>query len=56
MPVYDYACQKCRKRFSKTLTISEYDKQKGSLKCPHCGSKKVERRWAAFFAVTSKKS
>lgn len=56
MPQYDFACQNCRKRFTKTLTISEYDQQKERMKCPSCGSKKVERRWGSFFAVTSKKS
>jgi putative FmdB family regulatory protein len=56
MPQYDFACSKCRKKFTLILTMSEYDKQKSALKCPKCGSKKVERRWASFFAVTSKKS
>jgi ribosomal protein L37AE/L43A len=36
--------------------MSEYEKQKDAVKCPKCRSKKVERRWASFFAVTSKKS
>ncbi len=35
-------------------TISEYEK--GGVVCPHCRSKDVEQRWAAFYAVTSKKS
>ena len=56
MPQYDYSCQKCKKRFTKFLTISEYDHQRDTMKCPRCRSKRVERRWATFFAGTSKKS
>ena len=54
MPVYEYKCLDCKKKFSVTLTVSEHDKSK--IKCPGCGSKKVEQQLAAFFAVTSKKS
>lgn len=57
MPQYEFFCQACQKQFTKILTIAEYEseKEKG-VKCPHCGSEKVERRWAAFYVVTSKKS
>lgn len=54
MPVYDYRCSKCNKKFSVTMTISEYEKKK--VKCPKCGSTKVEQQVATFYAVTSKKS
>lgn len=54
MPQYEYVCQGCRKSFSKVLTFSEYEK--GGIKCPHCGSNKVEQKVSAFYAVTSKKS
>lgn len=54
MPQYTYFCQACQKEFTKVLTLAEYEK--GEVTCPKCGSKKVEQRWAAFFAVTSKKS
>jgi hypothetical protein len=36
------------------MTVTEYEKKK--VKCPKCGSKKVEQRLASFYAVTSKKS
>ncbi len=51
---YEFTCLACNKKFPLVLTVSEYEK--GALKCPKCGSKKLEQRWAAFFAVTSKKS
>ena len=54
MPQYEFVCQGCRKKFTRVLTLAEYEK--GGITCPHCGSKKVEQRWAAFYAVTSKKS
>ena len=54
MPQYNFLCLTCKKEFSKILTISEYEK--GGIVCPNCKSKEVERRWAAFYAVTSKKS
>jgi putative FmdB family regulatory protein len=56
MPQYEFICRHCGKEFTKMLTMAEYDKQKNSMKCPHCRSKKTERRWASFFAVGSKKS
>jgi putative FmdB family regulatory protein len=54
MPNYEYHCASCEKSFSKVLTINEHDR--GTVKCPYCGSEKVEQTYSAFFAVTSKKS
>jgi putative FmdB family regulatory protein len=54
MPVYDFRCDLCRKKFSLTMGIADYDKKK--IKCPKCRSKKVTRVLQPFFAVTSKKS
>jgi putative FmdB family regulatory protein len=54
MAQYNYFCRACKKEFSKILTISEYEK--GKNVCPHCKSKDVKRRWAAFYEVTLKKS
>ena len=54
MPQYSFFCQACQKEFTKILTLAEFEK--GGFACPSCRSKKVEQRWAAFYAVTSKKS
>lgn len=54
MPVYEFSCNACQKTFTKFLTISEHEEAK--ITCPHCGSDDVEQRWAAFYAVGSKKS
>ena len=54
MPHYNFLCRACKREFSKILTLSE--QEKGKIVCPNCKSKDVEQRWAAFYAVTSKKS
>ena len=54
MPHYVFRCQSCNKTFTRILPISELEK--GGIKCPRCGSKKVQQQVAAFSAVTSKKS
>jgi putative FmdB family regulatory protein len=54
MPVYEFICRACQKTFSKILTIAEHGK--GKITCPKCGSENVEQNWAAFYAITSKKS
>ena len=54
MPTYDFQCDKCGKKFSQIMTISEYEKAK--LVCPHCKSKKISQRITGFTAITSKKS
>ena len=54
MPDYDFKCTACRKRFTESQTFEEHDR--GLVKCPKCGSEKVERVIGAVFAKTSKKS
>jgi putative FmdB family regulatory protein len=54
MPSYEYACKNCKKTFILTMTLGEHEKAR--VTCPKCKSKKVEQQFAAFFAVTSKKS
>jgi putative FmdB family regulatory protein len=54
MPLYDYVCKACHKSFEVALTLHEHER--GMVKCPKCGSKKVEQEPATFFAVTSRKS
>jgi putative FmdB family regulatory protein len=42
MPLYDYVCQNCQKRFDIFLTYAEYGKR--PVTCPHCQSEDVRRR------------
>lgn len=54
MPTYDYVCGKCKKKFSLTMSVSEYEKSK--VGCPKCRSKDVRRQISSFQTITSKKS
>ena len=45
MPIYEFRCRKCRKRFSVlTLRVSE----KVVPECSHCGSKTADRLLSRF--------
>jgi len=54
MSVYQYACRKCGKKFSVTMSISDHGKKK--VHCPKCNSVRVAQQVVPFFAQTSKKS
>ncbi len=54
MPVYEYRCLECKKEFERIRPLSDRGTEK--IKCPECGSSRLERRWSRVFAVTSKKS
>jgi putative FmdB family regulatory protein len=54
MPRYEYACEKCKKGFEVTLTVTE--RAKAVVKCPSCGSKKVTPWLTVFTPKTSRKS
>jgi putative FmdB family regulatory protein len=41
MPVYEFRCLECRKKFDVRLSYSEYDTYQPA--CPHCSSKKAAR-------------
>jgi putative FmdB family regulatory protein len=54
MPVYEFTCISCKKKFEVVKSIKGFDPKK--IKCPKCKSARVERRWSTVYAVTSKKS
>jgi putative FmdB family regulatory protein len=54
MPHYVYVCGDCRKEFTAVLHIADLDT--AHLKCPYCGSEKIEPQVTEFAPVTSKKS
>ncbi len=42
MPLYDYICLDCQKRFDVFMTYAEYGKK--AVSCSNCGSGNVRRR------------
>ncbi len=45
MPTYDFRCQECDHKFTVMVSISEKDQ----VKCPNCGSEKVQQLMTGFF-------
>ena len=54
MPHYEYFCEDCQTTFDVTLTLREHDNE--PMRCPQCGSEKVQQAVSTFTAVTSRKS
>ena len=54
MPVYEYVCVDCKKKFSQVRPISAYKPK--AIKCPKCNGQNVERRWSSISVATSTKS
>jgi putative FmdB family regulatory protein len=54
MPLYEYACRKCGKKFSEVLSIKVHDTKK--IQCPKCQSTEVQKIIEPFFAKTARKS
>ena len=55
MPQYEFECAQCGKKFTEKQTFEEHDRAK-QVKCPQCGSRKVNTVIGSVFAQTSKKS
>lgn len=54
MPTYEFQCKACEKDFSLILSIRE--RSEASVRCPACGSERVEPKPTLFVAKTAKKS
>ena len=54
MPLYEFRCSSCGKRFESRETVTEHERHREA--CPKCSSRKVEQLPSAFQAVTAKKS
>lgn len=47
MPIYEYACRGCSADFEELVSLSTAD----SVRCPSCGSTRVERQLSSFQRV-----
>ena len=54
MPTYEYECRTCHERFTVHERISAH--QAGSVTCPKCRSREVDRVMSGFYARTPRKS
>ena len=54
MPLYEYICNKCHKKFSEVLRIKEHDTKK--IHCPRCRSENIVKVLEPFFAKTASKT
>ncbi len=54
MPIYQYRCLKCHRRFEILLSYKEYGVKK--VACPHCKSDQVERRIGRIRIAKSEES
>ena len=54
MPIYQYRCMNCKKRFELFMTYQEYGKR--TVSCPYCASIQVQRRIGRIRVAKSEES
>jgi putative FmdB family regulatory protein len=54
MPLYEYVCRDCEKTFEMRRPMAEATA--ANVKCPSCGSTRIDRIYSSVYAKTSKKS
>lgn len=54
MPIYQYRCLNCRKRFELYMAYNEYGSK--PVHCSHCGSAEVQRRIGRVRVARSEES
>ncbi len=54
MPIYQYRCLSCKKRFEVFLSYKEYGEKR--VTCPHCKSDQVQRRIGRIRIAKSEES
>ncbi len=53
MPIYEYRCADCRKKFEVLVLRAE---EKSSLRCPHCNSTTMKRLISRFTSIKSEEA
>lgn len=46
MPLYEFECSRCHRRFEELVTLAE--SRQGNPPCPHCGETGVEKVVSGF--------
>ncbi len=54
MPVYEYRCEKCKRKVTLRMSISEHDRRRAA--CPRCRGKKLQPLISSFVSQTARKS
>nr|WP_204615438.1 zinc ribbon domain-containing protein [Desulforadius tongensis] len=49
MPTYEFKCKECGKKFTVMVSVTEKDQ----VKCPECGSAKIQQLITGFFTKGS---
>jgi putative FmdB family regulatory protein len=52
MPVYQFVCRDCEKTFEMRRPMAEATA--ANVKCPSCGSARLDRIYSSVYAKTSK--
>ncbi len=55
MPVYEYRCEECGKRFDIIATLTEKEAGLNPV-CPECGGNKVEQVFGRFMVIGGSKT
>ncbi|MEO0073593.1 MAG: zinc ribbon domain-containing protein [candidate division WOR-3 bacterium] len=55
MPVYEYRCEKCRRKFDVVASIAEKESGLNPV-CPQCGSRKVRQVFGRFTVLAGSKT
>ncbi len=48
MPIYEYRCERCQKRFERMVSFSEAN---APVLCPHCGTGEARKLFSTFATV-----
>jgi len=53
MPIYEYQCNACKRRFSRLMKISQLEDHQS---CDHCGSPRTQRLVSRFRTIRSEEA
>ncbi len=48
MPIYEYRCERCQKRFERMVSFRQANTP---VLCPHCGASETRKQFSTFATV-----